>query len=74
MKLEIYESKISQMGFADLKAMKELQEDNFSEMIRGAELDEDKIGFFEELTAFNQIIDKVILNKLANIQESNISI
>lgn len=74
MKLEIYESKISQMGFADLKAMKALQEDSYSEMIRQAEIEEDRINFLEELTAFNQVIDRVISNKLLNIQESSIRV
>jgi hypothetical protein len=74
MNLEIYEAKISQMGFADLKAMKELQDANYSEILRGTELEEDRINLLEEQTVFNQVIDRVISNKLNHIHESIIKV
>lgn len=61
---EILILKCSQLGFADLKAFKELRNERISKLINECKNDEDLLGFVEELADFNNIIETIIDKKI----------
>jgi hypothetical protein len=74
MKKELLAAKLSQLGFADLEALKRLKSIEIEEMVRAENDEGDKMGFWDELANFNLIIDQVISNKIAELETNIVSI